>query len=138
MNFNITLSPQVPVGAVQEVSLERLGTILKINEEELDLSFMSPGDVLPAGAIDHPLLKQATITRQADHIEIDQLLFPIAADQTDPAACFPEPVAVDEDGPVVLPAQFPPPAPEPEMPPETDFETNLEPDMKEETDADQH
>ncbi|WHQ44499.1 hypothetical protein [Alcaligenes faecalis] len=138
MNFIIKLCPQVPVGTAQKMSLERLGTLLKINEEALDLSFMSPGDVLPAGAIEHPLLKQATVTRHVDSIEIDQLLFQIAADQTDPAACFPEPFVISEDGLVALPAQSPPPAPTPELPPETDFETNPESEMKEETDADQH
>ena len=138
MDFIIKLSPQVPVGAVQELYLERLGNVLKINEDELDLSFMSLGDVLPAGAIDHPILKQATITRGADSIQIDQVLFHIAADQTDPAACFPEPILVTQNGPVALPSQFPPPAPEPELPPEPDFETDLAPEMKEETDADQH
>lgn len=138
MNFIIKLCPQVPVGTAQKISLERSGTILRINEEELDLSFMSLGDVLPAGAIEHPLLKQATITRRADSIEIDQLLFQITADQTDPAACFPEPIVVSEDGPVTLPAQFPPPAPVPELPAETDSEINPAPEMKEETYADQH
>ncbi|MCC9163128.1 hypothetical protein ABE441_06915 [Alcaligenes aquatilis] len=138
MNIIIKLCPQVPVGTAQKLNLERLGTILKINEQELDLSFLSPGDVLPAGAIEHPLLKQATVTRHADSIEIDGLLFHIAADQTAPAACFPEPVVISEDGLVVLPEQCPPPVPAPELPPETDFETHPESDMKEEIDADQH
>ncbi|XJC80007.1 hypothetical protein ACHFCA_35565 (plasmid) [Delftia tsuruhatensis] len=138
MNFIIKLCPQVPVDMVQKISLERSGTILKINQEELDLSFMSPGDVLPAGAIEHPLLKQASVTRHADSVEIDQLLFHIAADQTDPAACFPEPVVISEDGLVALPEQCRSPAPAPELPPEADFETNPESEVKEETDADQH
>lgn len=138
MNFIIKLCPQVPVGMVQKISLERSGTILKINQEELDLSFMSPGDVLPAGAIEHPLLKQASVTRHADSVEIDQLLFHIAADQTDSSACFPEPIVISEDGVVALPAQSPPPAPIPELPSEADFETSPESEIKEETDADQH
>ena len=134
MNFIIKLSPQVPVGPVQSLHLERLGEILKINGEDLDLSFMSPGDHLPAGSIEHPVLKDATIMRHEDNIQIDQLLFQIAADQTDPAACFPEPLQITEDGPVKLPSQLAPPAPALELPPEP----HIESEIKDETDEDQH
>ncbi len=134
MNFIIKLSPQVPVGPVQALHLERLGEILKINGEDLDLSFLSPGDHLPAGAIEHPVLKDATITRHADYIQIDQLLFQIAADQADPTACFPELIQITEDGPVILPPQLPPPVPALELPPEP--EPIVESETKEETDED--
>lgn len=115
MNFIIKLSPQVPVGQVQSLVISRRGDTLIINGEGLDLSFMTPGDLLPPGAIDHPLLSGAEIKCTDEGPEINGLLFHIDAMQTDPAACFPEPIIIERDGPVLLPPQVQPPAiiPEP-------------------------
>ncbi|WP_341667331.1 hypothetical protein [Alcaligenes sp. SDU_A2] len=117
MNWNMILSPQ-GCDSPQALVLAAHGATLLINGAVLDLSFLGDGDTLPAGAIDHPLLQSAEIRRQGDTIEIDGLLFPISLNQTDPTACFPEPIFVTGDGPITLPPQFPPepePTPEPEQ-----------------------
>ncbi|WP_321289217.1 hypothetical protein [Alcaligenes phenolicus] len=111
MIITLKLNPQIPSGEVLPLVVERLGEALVINGEVLDLSFMSVGDSLPPGSIDHPLLASATIERDESGFLIDGLLFHIAADQTDLASCFPEPVVIVEDGIVPLPAQSPPPPP---------------------------
>ncbi|USY23936.1 hypothetical protein NIZ92_11435 [Alcaligenes sp. 1735tsa3] len=116
--MKIILSPQVRSGDLEVLRLERQGSVLVLNGEPLELSFMGPGDHLPAGAIDHPLLLGAEIKCTAEGLEIDGLLFHIDAQQTDPAACFPDPVIITHDGVVALPAQTPPPpppVPEPEL-----------------------
>ena len=120
MNWKITLSPQC-VDTPDRLALVADGAVLSINGAALDLSFLADGDTLPAGAIDHPLLQRSEIRCHGGQIEIDGLLFPISLNQTDPAACFPEPIIVTGDGPIPLPPQFPPepePAPEPEQPEE--------------------
>ncbi|MGG5142817.1 hypothetical protein [Alcaligenes ammonioxydans] len=121
MKMTLNLRPQVPIGEVRTLVVERQGQTLRLNSESLDLSFMCPGDYLPAGSIEHPLLGGASVIRDETGILIDGLLFHIAADQTDPAACFPEPVVIVEDGIVPLPAQSPPPPP-PTPEPEPDLE----------------
>ncbi|MCX5470464.1 hypothetical protein OSH04_01910 [Alcaligenes sp. A-TC2] len=118
--IKILLNPQVPSGAVERLVIERSGDALILNGERLDLSFMSLGDCLPAGAIDHPLLTSAEIKCTSEGLEINGLLFHIDARQTDPAACFPAPVVITHDGVIALPAQTPappPPVPEPEPEP---------------------
>lgn len=127
MIITLKLSPQIPCGEVIPLVVERKGATITINGDALDLSFMQPGDSLPAGAIDHPLLESAAIERNTTGLLIGGLIFPISAGQTDPAACFPEPILVTEDGPIPLPPQFPP---EPQPTPE--------PDHLEEPNADQH
>ncbi|ULH08590.1 hypothetical protein [Alcaligenes faecalis] len=122
MIITLRLSPQVPIGEVMPLVIERQGEIIVINGDALDLSFMSVGDSLPFGSIDHPLLASAAIGRDELGYWIDGLLFHIAAGQTDPAVCFPEPVIIQQDGVVSLPAQTPPllvptPEPEPELVP---------------------
>lgn len=120
MMITLDLRPQVPIGEVTPLVIERHGKTLFLNGESLDLSSMCLGDFLPAGAIDHPLLKSASVACEETGILIDGLLFPIDANQTDPAACFPEPVVIERDGVVSLPAQTPPPLapiPEPELVP---------------------
>lgn len=127
--IKILLTPQVPNGGVMPLSLERKGEALIINGELLDLSFMEVGDTLPPGSIDHPLLASAEIKSTSEGLEINSLLFHIDARQTDPAACFPDPVIVTEDGVVALPAQTPPPpppAPEPESEPVESSASELE------------
>lgn len=127
--MKITLSPQVPSGEVVVLRIERQGAVLVLNGEPLDLSFMAPGDTLPAGAIDHPLLTNAEIKRTDDGLEIDGLLFHIDAMQTDPAACFPDPVIITHDGVVALPAQTPPPPPPiPDPEPESVETSTVEPE----------
>lgn len=121
MSITFVLAPQVPIGDVAPLTLVRQGEKITINGEVLDLSFMRPGDSLPAGSIEHPLLGGASVIRDETGILIDGLLFHIAADQTDPAACFPEPVVIVEDGIVPLPVQSPPPPP-PTPEPEPDLE----------------
>lgn len=121
MKMTLNLRPQVPIGEVLALVIERQGQTLRLNDESLDLSFMHPGDCLPAGSIEHPLLGGASVIRDETGILIDGLLFHIAADQTDPASCFPEPVVIVEDGIVHLPAQSPPPPP-PTPEPEPDLE----------------
>lgn len=121
MIITLKLSPQVPLGEVVQLVVEREGVVLVLNGEALDLSFMEPGDSLPPGSIDHPLLASATIYRDESGVLVDGLLFHIAAGQTDRAACFPEPVIIEEDGIVPLPAQSPPPPP-PTPEPEPDLE----------------
>lgn len=120
MNWKITLTPQC-VDTPAALDLVSDGATVSINDADLDLSFLGDGDTLPRGAIDHPLLQGAEIRRQGDQIEIDGLLFSISLNQTDSAACFPEPITVTGDGPIPLPPQFPPepePTPEPEQPEE--------------------
>lgn len=129
MIMTLKLSPQIPCGEAVPLVVERRGQALVLNGEVLDLSFMSPGDLLPVGAIDHPLLKSATIERNETGLLIDGLLFHIAANQTDPAACFPEPVIISHDGVVALPAQAPaPPSPVPEPEPEPVATPTTEPE----------
>lgn len=110
MRFHITLHPQIADDRAPLVP-EKQGAGLSLNGELLDLAILGDGDTLPAGAIDHPLLRYAEIRRVGDVIEVDALLFPISPSQTDPAACFPEPILVTDDGPI----QLPPQAPEPEV-----------------------
>lgn len=129
MIMTLKLSPQIPCGEAAPLVVERRGQALVLNGEVLDLSFMSPGDLLPVGAIDHPLLKSATIERNETSLLIDGLLFHIDARQTDPAACFPEPVIITDDGVVALPAQTPaPPSPVPEPEPEPAATPTTEPE----------
>ena len=118
--FKLNLCP-VAVANPEPMLIVLTGRALTINGAALDLSFLGDGDTLPAGAIDHALLQRAEIRCHGGQIEIDGLLYPISLNQTDPAACFPEPILVTEDGPISLPPQFPPepePAPEPEQPEE--------------------
>ena len=63
MIITLKLSPQIPCGELAPLVIERRGQALVLDGEVLDLSFMSPGDSLPVGAIDHPLLTSATIAR---------------------------------------------------------------------------
>lgn len=119
MIFTLKLSPQVPLGEVRQLVVEREGAVLVLNGEALDLSFMEPGDSLPPGSIDHPLLASATIERNEPGFLIDGLLFHIDAMQRDTAACFPDPVVINHDGHVSLPLQLSPPTPPlPELEPE--------------------
>lgn len=127
MIITLKLSPQVPYGDPSPLVVERQGEILFLNAEALDLSFMEPGDSLPSGSIDHPLLGSATIERDESGFLIDGLLFQIDAGQTDPAACFPEPVIISHDGVVALPAQTPP-TPLPISEPEPDSASVATPD----------
>lgn len=118
--MKILLSPQVPSGSVKTLVLERRGDVLIVNGERLDLSFMAVGDTLQPGAIKHPLLEMAKIARTDDGITVEGVIFHIDEMQTDPAACFPDPVIITHDGVVALPAQVrppPPPALEPELEP---------------------
>ncbi|EKU29884.1 hypothetical protein N879_04215 [Alcaligenes sp. EGD-AK7] len=129
MNITLVLTPQVPIGDVAPLTVVRQGEKITINGEVLDLSFMEQGDSLPAGSIEHPLLGGASVIRDETGILIDGLLFHIAASQTDPAACFPEPVIISHDGVVALPAQAPaPPSPVPEPEPEQIEIPTMEPE----------
>lgn len=107
MKWKIILMPQVVTQDPEVLVLAVAGATLSIGGEVLDLSFMQIGDVLPEGAIDHPLLDRSEIRCTSDGVEISRLVFQISADQTDLAACFPEPVIVNNDGPIPLPSQFP-------------------------------
>ncbi|WP_394064547.1 hypothetical protein [Alcaligenes sp. WGS1538] len=104
IEFNIKLTPQVR-DDVSVLVLAKKGEILILQDLALDLSFLADGDILPAGAIEHPLLSEAQIRRRGNLLEVDALVFPINPDCTDPVACFPEPVHVVQDGPISLPDQ---------------------------------
>lgn len=120
MNWEIILSP-LCVDAPEPLSLSVNGAVLTANGAALDLSLLADGDTLPSGAIEHPLFLGAEIHRHGGLIEVYGLQFPISLNQTDSAACFPEPITVTGDGPIPLPPQFPPepePAPQPEQPEE--------------------
>ena len=105
MNWIIKLSPQC-VDAPEILVLSAHGARLSINEDVLELSLLEDGDILSADAIDHPLLRGSEIRRRGDVIEIDAMLFPISLDQTDAAACFPEPIIATQDGLIPLPSQI--------------------------------
>ena len=122
MMITLKLIPQVPIGEVAPLTVVRQGEKLNINGEVLDLAFMEQGDSLPSGSIDHPLLSDALIEKGDNGILIEGLLFYIASDQTDPAACFPEPVVITQDGPVFLPSQLAPPSPPLVQEPEDEYQ----------------
>lgn len=133
MIITLKLNPQVPSGEVLPLAIERQGETLLINGEALDLSFMSVGDSLPPGSIDHPLLASATIDCDESGFLLDGLLFHIDVMQRDPAACFPDPVVIKHDGHVFLPLQIAPPTlplPEPEPEPGPDLLSMETPDSE--------
>lgn len=103
--YEIKLIPQVRDDI--QLALERRGDLILVNGVEFDLSFLSDGDELPASAIEHDLLRTGIISRRGAVISCD-ILFPISSEQTDSAACFPQPILVMDDGPIQLPPPFPP------------------------------
>jgi hypothetical protein len=99
MTWHIRLSPIRMDGAI---TLSAAGDVLTINGEDLDLSAMEDGDVLPGGAVDHPLVSPVDpINREGGVIDIT-LLLPIGWPAPE-AARFAEPITVTEDGPIALP-----------------------------------
>ncbi len=102
MSWKIELSPCVMLpGDTATLSLSVAGDVITINGEDLDLSPLEIGDILPASAINHPLIER-DIACTADGIEIT-FIFPLGPGAPE-AARFPAPIIMTDDGPVPLPA----------------------------------
>jgi hypothetical protein len=98
MTWHINLSPIRMDGTL---ALSAAGNVLTINGEDLDLSALEDGDVLPFGAVDHPMIA-GDITKEGGQITVTVLLphgWPAPED-----ARFADPISVTEDGPIALPA----------------------------------
>ncbi len=101
MNWSFTLSPsRVLPDDDTRLVLSVSGSTVTICGEDLDLSALADGDVLPAEAVESPFIA-GQISRFGDTIAM-RLLFPHGANVTE-AARFPVPITVTTDGPVALP-----------------------------------
>ncbi len=105
-SFHITLKPVVAL-AVQPLALSVVLGNLTINGETLDLTFMQEGDVLPIGAIEHPLLEGASISLQDGVFFVEGMVFHLSDTMHDQASCFPEAILLVGDGDAALPLQVP-------------------------------
>lgn len=97
----IKLSPRVCDDAQPAISVS--GDVLTIDGTVLDFSPLSEGEALPSEAVDSPWLQQySEVTRVGGDVCLT-LILPICWDAPE-ASRFPEPIIVDADGPVTLPA----------------------------------
>lgn len=96
--FTLTLAPQVSLRPALTVAVA--GRTLILGGDEIDLSPLAEGDILPAEAIDHPHVVDKI--RREDGVIHVTLLFPIRPGAPE-AALFPLPISVTTDGPVALP-----------------------------------
>lgn len=78
------------------------GDVLTVNDVEFDLSQLGEGDRLPSDAVDSPWVVEADIMRTGGNVVVT-LLLPIGPNAPE-ASRFPDPIIVDTDGPVTLPA----------------------------------
>ena len=100
MTWHINLSPIRMDGAL---SLSAAGDTLTINGSNLDLSALEDGDVLEAGAVEHPLVSPVDPITRTDGMITITLLLPTGWPAPE-AARFAAPVVVTEDGPITLPS----------------------------------
>ncbi|KSI77278.1 hypothetical protein [Pseudomonas aeruginosa] len=97
----IKLSPYAPLPCSDErLSLSRDGDVLIVNGQVFDFTPLPDGGELPAEAIGSEWFAGPAL-RRAGGLELI-LRFPLAADAS-AAACFPEPLLIEADGPVELP-----------------------------------
>lgn len=95
--MHISFSPQRR-GDVLIVS--KVGDVLTINGDTIDLSAIPEGATLPAGAIDSEWI--AGPVERIDGVLHLTLLLPHGPDPSS-AVAFPEPILVVSDGPVAVP-----------------------------------
>lgn len=97
----IKLSPYAPLpGSDERLSLSRAGDVLAVNGQVFDFTPLPDGGELPAEAIGSEWFA-GPVLRRAGRLELI-LRFPLAVDAS-AAACFPEPLLIEADGPVELP-----------------------------------
>lgn len=106
MKFLLKLSPVSQSLPFIVPSLEKEGTILKINGESFDFANMSSGDILPKEAIaSNYFLRDITLT--GDVLEINFKLeygyIPYPPPNDAMQVLFPQPILVETDGPITLP-----------------------------------
>lgn len=100
MKFKINLSPVRADETVSTVS--KLGAALIINSEEFDFEFLADGDTLPRSAITSDEI-HSDVIRNGDVIELT-LRLPHSADAPE-SVRFPQPILVEQDGPITLPGE---------------------------------
>lgn len=109
MKFILELSPVRPVSLEEMPApiLDKEGSSLWINGEELDFSFIEDGDVFSHKGVEGPNAKYffKPLHREGDTLFIP-LILPHDSNASD-AVAFPAPITVDEDGSIVLPSDEP-------------------------------
>ena len=104
MAFRFILSPQARLPKIEK--LEVNGFELNINDQFFNFAALEDGEEIPATAVDCRYINHAIgtpIKRIGDVIEME-LLLPYADDQAPKTTKFPEPILVETNGPVGLPA----------------------------------
>lgn len=97
----IKLSPFVVLpGDSTAMSVFVTGDTITVNGVEFDFTPLPEGGELPAGAIDSEWF-EGPVLRRSGRLELT-LRLPLSAGAS-PAACFPEPLLAEADGPVELP-----------------------------------
>lgn len=109
MKFNVKLSPVARLtgaGTIEPLALEKAGSTIKINGTSFDLSVIPDGATLPDAA-------EATgceyFVGGIDSVDGDYhmtILLP-HSDRPTHEQAFPEPIVVDQDGPIALPTDAP-------------------------------
>lgn len=95
--MKINLSPQ---RRDDTLVLEKMGDVLTINGDDLDLSVITEGSTYPDATEIHPFLS-GSITRENGELELTFIL-PHGKDAPE-EVLFPEPLIVTVDGPITLP-----------------------------------
>lgn len=97
----ITFSPQRRDGAL---SLTKAGDIITINGEAFDLSVVPDGATLPQEAISSDWFT-GPVERSGGELHVT-LILPHGPNPSH-AVAFPQPITVNEDGPIELPSDEP-------------------------------
>lgn len=105
--FELKIIPcaALPQDGAFQPAVSVAGYVLTVDGAELDFGPLADGDELPAGAVDCPWIIRNVardVTRENGRVVLN-LLCPIGPDAPE-ASRFPEPILVDSDGPVTLPA----------------------------------
>lgn len=90
-----------PTRSDTPMTVARAGDVLTIDGTAFDFGLVPEGATLPRAAIDCPMIA-GDVTREHGVLRVP-LLLPHAADAPDTTR-FPDPLVLDQDGPIVLPA----------------------------------
>ena len=102
----LTLSPR---RSDETLTVERTGDVLTLNGDDLDLSVIPEGGLLPATAVGTPWIV-GNIRRRSGTLSLT-LVVPHGPDAPQETR-FPTPITLTTDGPVALPPHAAPAAPE--------------------------
>lgn len=100
MKFKINLYPVRSDNVPESVAIQ--GASLVISGTEFDFSFLDDGDTLPSSAIASDAIC-SDVSRSGDTIEL-ALRLPHGPDAPK-SVRFPQPILVEQDGPITLPGE---------------------------------